>query len=214
MHPTPLLRGIGSSMQMGSRRTGLLRRTGARTRSLRSRSRRSGGRTRIKVRLSSVTTTTFDRGTRISAYKQYRALVEDGFMTAAKFLRQHHVYRVIDLPYQGQLVPFAAILAKIGDKWDHATVKEKLARWYWCGIFGELYGSAIASRSAKDRCAFMLRPFPRYSAAVVPVSKVLSAGLPMNGGNGSKPGGKAPMRRLRPLFTATFAEIVLAACGE
>lgn len=86
----------------------------------------------------------------LSAYKQYRELVEEGFKTAAKFLRQHHVYRVIDLPYQGQLVPFAAILARIGDKWDHATVKEKLARWYWCGIFGELYGSAIESRFAKD----------------------------------------------------------------
>lgn len=86
----------------------------------------------------------------LSAYKQYRDVVEEGFKTAAKLLRQHHIYRVIDLPYQGQLVPFAAILAKIGDKWDHATVKEKLARWYWCGIFGELYGSAIESRFAKD----------------------------------------------------------------
>lgn len=86
----------------------------------------------------------------LNAYKQYRDVVEEGFKTAAKFLRQHHIYRVIDLPYQGQLVPFAAILARIGDKWDHATVKEKLARWYWCGIFGELYGSAIESRFAKD----------------------------------------------------------------
>lgn len=86
----------------------------------------------------------------LTAYKAYRTAVEDGFKTAAKFLRQHHVYRVIDLPYQGQLVPFAAILAKIGDKWNHAAVKEKLARWYWCGIFGELYGSAIESQFAKD----------------------------------------------------------------
>jgi hypothetical protein len=86
----------------------------------------------------------------LSAYKAHRDAVEEGFKTAAKFLRQHHIYRVIDLPYQGQLVPFAAILAKIGDKWDHAVVKDKLARWYWCGIFGELYGSAIESRFAKD----------------------------------------------------------------
>lgn len=86
----------------------------------------------------------------LDAYKTYRIAVEEGFKTAAKFLRQHHVYRVIDLPYQGQLVPFAAILAKVGSKWEHAAVKEKLARWYWCGIFGELYGSAIESRFAKD----------------------------------------------------------------
>lgn len=86
----------------------------------------------------------------LNAYITYRAAIEEGFKTAAKFLRQHNVYRVIDLPYQGQLVPFAAILAKIGNKWDSATVKEKLARWYWCGIFGELYGSGIESRFAKD----------------------------------------------------------------
>ncbi len=86
----------------------------------------------------------------LSAYLEHRQSVEDGFKTAAHFLRQHHIYRVIDLPYQGQLVPFAAILARIGAKSDHATVREKLARWYWCGIFGELYGSAVESRFAKD----------------------------------------------------------------
>lgn len=86
----------------------------------------------------------------LEAYLKHRAAVEEGFKTAAKFLRQNHIYRVIDLPYQGQLVPFAAILAIIGPKFDHAAVKAQLARWFWCGIFGELYGSAIESRFAKD----------------------------------------------------------------
>ena len=35
-------------------------------------------------------------------------------------------------------------------KFDHAAVRDRLARWFWCGIFGELYGSAIESRFAKD----------------------------------------------------------------
>ncbi len=86
----------------------------------------------------------------LDAYLKHRDAVEEGFKTAAKFLRQNHIYRVIDLPYQGQLVPFAAILAIIGPKFDHAAVREQLARWFWCGIFGELYGSAIESRFAKD----------------------------------------------------------------
>lgn len=86
----------------------------------------------------------------LDAYLTHRGAVEEGFKAAARFLRQNHIYRVLDLPYQGQLVPFAAILARIGDRFDHATVKAKLARWYWCGIFGELYGSAIESRFAKD----------------------------------------------------------------
>ena len=86
----------------------------------------------------------------LEAYHAYRKPVEDGFKTAVKFLRLQNIFRVADLPYQSQLVPLAAILGEIGDKWEHSTNKEKLARWYWCGIFGELYGSAIESRFAKD----------------------------------------------------------------
>lgn len=86
----------------------------------------------------------------LEAYLRHREPVEKGFRAAAKFLRQVHIYRVADLPYQGQLVPMAAIFATLGEQADHATVRERLARWYWCGIFGELYGSAIETRFAKD----------------------------------------------------------------
>lgn len=86
----------------------------------------------------------------LEAYIAHRDAVEQGFKTAVKFLRHQHIYRVFDLPYQSQLVPLAAILAEIGEKWEHAANKEKLARWFWCGIFGELYGSAVESRFAKD----------------------------------------------------------------
>ena len=89
-------------------------------------------------------------GLPLDAYLTHRDAVERGFTAAARFLRQNYIYRVIDLPYQSQLVPFAAILAIIGPKFDHATVRDQVARWFWCGIFGELYGSAIESRFAKD----------------------------------------------------------------
>jgi len=86
----------------------------------------------------------------LPAYRAYRESVEEGFKRAAKFLRQQNIHRVIDLPYQTQLVPLAAIFAEIGDKGDHAGHIAKIARWYWCGIFGELYGGAVESRLAKD----------------------------------------------------------------
>lgn len=86
----------------------------------------------------------------LDAYKQYRDSVEAGFKAAAKFLRAQKIYRVIDLPYQTQLVPLAAIFAEIGEKAEHATNIGKIARWYWCGVFGELYGSAVETRFAKD----------------------------------------------------------------
>ncbi|GAA0591286.1 GmrSD restriction endonuclease domain-containing protein [Caenispirillum bisanense] len=86
----------------------------------------------------------------LEAYLAYREPIEAGFKAAVKFLRQQNIYRVIDLPYQSQIVPLAAILTEIGDLWEHTAVKEKLARWYWCGIFGELYGSAAETRFARD----------------------------------------------------------------
>jgi hypothetical protein len=86
----------------------------------------------------------------LEAYKAYRAAAEAGFKTAARFLYQQGIYRAYDLPYQTQLVPLAAILAELGDAWEPAPVRAKLARWYWCGIFGELYGSAVESRFALD----------------------------------------------------------------
>jgi hypothetical protein len=57
------------------------------------------------------------------------------------------VYGVKDLPYQSQLLPLAAILADLGPK---ADTRAKLVRWWWCGVFGELYGSAIETRFARD----------------------------------------------------------------
>ena len=86
----------------------------------------------------------------LEAYLTYRDKVEHGFQKAAKFLRQQNIHQVIDLPYQTQLVSLAAIFAEIGDKANHAGHMAKIARWFWCGVFGELYGGAIESRFARD----------------------------------------------------------------
>ena len=60
------------------------------------------------------------------------------------------IYRAHDLPYQTQLVPLAAVLALLGKDFDHDTPRRRIAEWYWCGVFGELYGSAVESRFARD----------------------------------------------------------------
>jgi len=86
----------------------------------------------------------------LEAYKKYEAQVERGFVQAAKFLHMLHIYRIFDLPYQSQIVPLAAILADIGDAWEHEANRAKLTQWYWNGVFGELYGSAVETRIAKD----------------------------------------------------------------
>lgn len=86
----------------------------------------------------------------LAEYKRYEAQVERGFVQAAKFLHTLDIYRIFDLPYQSQIVPLAAILADIGDAWEHETNRAMLVRWYWNGVFGELYGAAVESRIARD----------------------------------------------------------------
>jgi hypothetical protein len=86
----------------------------------------------------------------LAAYKQYERQAEEGFVTAAKFLHLLHIYRIVDLPYQSQIVPLAAILADIGDEWENNACRNKLQRWFWNGVFGELYGSSVDTRNARD----------------------------------------------------------------
>ena len=94
-------------------------------------------------------------GVPLHAYKQYSARLEEGFRKAGKFLFTQNIYWFKDVPYQSQLVPLAAILAELGDRWEHDAVRKKLAQWYWSGVFGELYGGAVETRFAKDLAEFL-----------------------------------------------------------
>jgi hypothetical protein len=86
----------------------------------------------------------------LEAYKKYEKQVEEGFVRAAKFLHRLNIYRIFDLPYQSQIVPLAAILADIGNAGEHEANRAMLVRWYWNGVFGELYGSSVETRVARD----------------------------------------------------------------
>jgi hypothetical protein len=86
----------------------------------------------------------------LADYQKWADRVTDGFDRAAKFLSSLKIYDARDVPYRTQLVPLAAILAALGDRADDDGVRDKVARWYWCGVFGELYGGAIETRFAKD----------------------------------------------------------------
>lgn len=83
-------------------------------------------------------------------YQTWADPVTDGFERAARFLYGQKIFGARDLPYRTQVTPLAAIFAVLGDRADSAGVSAKLARWYWCGVFGELYGGAIETRFAKD----------------------------------------------------------------
>jgi hypothetical protein len=83
-------------------------------------------------------------------YKSGAELAVTGFERAARFLMSQGVYAANDIPYKTQIIPLAAILATLGDRWESDSIRTKLAQWYWCGVFGEMYGSSVETRFAKD----------------------------------------------------------------
>jgi hypothetical protein len=86
----------------------------------------------------------------VADWQRLADLVEEGFARAARFLHGQKIFKARDLPYRAQLVPLAAILVDLGPDGETEGARQKLARWYWCGVLGELYGSATETRFARD----------------------------------------------------------------
>jgi hypothetical protein len=87
----------------------------------------------------------------LEAYQKWADVVEEGFLQAARFLRQECLVSPRDLPYRTQLPPLAAVMATLGaQRWREPRIYQKLARWYWNGVLGELYGGAVETRMAND----------------------------------------------------------------
>ena len=83
-------------------------------------------------------------------YKTWADKATQGFYGAAKFLMEQKIFSNRDLPYATQLIPLAAIFVGLGTLAHNQTVRQMIARWYWCGVFGELYGGAVETRFARD----------------------------------------------------------------
>lgn len=86
----------------------------------------------------------------VGDWKAWADRVEAGFVRAARFLYGQKIFKARDLPYRTQLVPLAAIFVDLGTDGETEGARQKIARWYWCGVLGELYGGAIESRFARD----------------------------------------------------------------
>ena len=86
----------------------------------------------------------------VGDWKAWADLVEVGFVRAARFLYGQKIFKARDLPYRTQLVPLAAMFVDLGKDGETEGARQKIARWYWCGVLGELYGGAIESRFARD----------------------------------------------------------------
>ena len=86
----------------------------------------------------------------LMTYRKWADKLTDGFFQADRFLRMEGFHHPKFLPYRSQLIPLAAVMVHLGDRWLEPVIKKKLARWYWCGVLGELYGGATETRVALD----------------------------------------------------------------
>ena len=114
----------------------------------------------------------------VEDYKKWANITEKGFIEASEFLGNEKIFRAKDLPYQTQLITLAAILAGVNSAYESAyeslrsenssqseesiveefkkayKAKEdkdqKISRWYWCGVFGQMYAGAANTQIADD----------------------------------------------------------------
>lgn len=82
-------------------------------------------------------------------YRNNQYAILQGFKLARNFLVQYqYIFRKRDLPYTTQIIPLVAICACLTSL--SSDVIAKLSKWYWCGILGEMYGSANETKYAND----------------------------------------------------------------
>ncbi|WP_342319608.1 GmrSD restriction endonuclease domain-containing protein [Corynebacterium mayonis] len=88
--------------------------------------------------------------------EDYQASVDElgrAFTAAAHFLQKRCFFSRDQVPYPAQIVSLAAILARLEESGRDLDQRgtDRLNQWFWCGMFGELYGGlAPTIRSGGD----------------------------------------------------------------
>ena len=86
-------------------------------------------------------------------YKDYAENEDDlknGFIKMYKLLVEMNIFSSNDIPYNTQFIPLSVICTLLGQEIENISVKDKIKQWFWCGVFGELYGGANETRYAND----------------------------------------------------------------
>lgn len=86
----------------------------------------------------------------LQEYKDFAPLIEMGLTRSARLMEQWKIFESRGVPYSTQFIPLSAICADLGSRFEEDSVKQKISQWYWCGVFGELYGGASETRFALD----------------------------------------------------------------
>ncbi len=86
----------------------------------------------------------------LASYQRYKSALMNGFEHVARFLREESFFSNYDLPYSSQLIPLAALMSILSERWQEPVIREKIAKWYWNGVLGELYGGSTETRISLD----------------------------------------------------------------
>lgn len=86
----------------------------------------------------------------LSDYRRFADAATEGFEWAAAFLEREGIFAYSDVPYKTQIVPLAALRATFGKRIGNFDNMDKVRKWYWCAVFGELYASTVETRINRD----------------------------------------------------------------
>lgn len=88
----------------------------------------------------------------LDEYKKYADDLSVGFVEAEKMLEEERIFSSKDLPYTTQFIPLAVLCTILAEnnQIKVTNIKNKIKQWYWCGVFGEMYGSANETRYVLD----------------------------------------------------------------
>ena len=89
---------------------------------------------------------------KLTDYKAYADALCEGFREAVDLLAEERIFARREIPYTTQLIPLAVLCTLLLEKNQikSSNVKQRIKQWYWCGVFGELYGSANETRYVND----------------------------------------------------------------
>lgn len=88
----------------------------------------------------------------LEEYKKYADDLSAGFVEAEKILEEERIFSSKDLPYTTQFIPLAVLCTILAEnnQIKVTNIKNKIKQWYWCGVFGEMYGGANETRYVLD----------------------------------------------------------------